>query len=395
MSRMARPVSGVFDTLRSVVVILRARPLRTVLMMSGSLVGALAVVAILGLAQASQTEIERQIDELGGSLVILSVSGSGRDDAGAGAAMERIRELPQLAAATTYSVSDYVVGNNELDDVQLEGIGSLVMWSPSLAETFGLTMAWGGDLRASDVELRADVAVVGSEIGRGLGESRVIVLNGNRYRVVGMLDSYAPFPAIDTSVIIPAPGPLRELGRFSDRSSVLRATSVDAAPLLGRQARELARLSKPTAQVQVSYARDLVTVSTAITPVVRWSAYGVGALAVVLGSSAILNVLLMSVNERRREVGLRLALGHPHWHVGALFLTEGLLVGLIGAMVGVAAGAAVIWVATAVLQGWAYAYPWLPALAIVALAGLLSLFAAAVPARIAMRVDPASSLRLE
>lgn len=384
------------DTCRSVSRALIARKWRTVLMASGAVVGSLTVTATLGLGMSSTEKVRSEVERLGSRLVLVTVSGAeSTEDAGVWRQLALDLDLDNVSSM---SESSYVPGITNGDLPYIPAGGTLIVWDSTLPATLDLSYTSGGPIDPASAQLKARVAVVGNAIGdllKGQPTPARIRLNDMEYLVVGVLSAYPALPSIDRAIFIPDPGEFVDLGVFEDGTGVLRAPSAETAATYGSHATTLLRLRYPDGSVRVEYARDLVTVSAAITPVVRFTAYGAGLLSAVLGSFAILNVLLMSVTERRREIGLRLALGHPRRHVGLLFLFEGAMVGLAGSLAGCLSGVGVIWLCSAFIPDWEFAVaPPEVMLAIVVISVALSIIAAAIPGRLAMNMDPVESLQL-
>lgn len=390
-----REGGSVLDTVLSVARLIGSRPWRSVLMGSGAFVGAFCVVAIIGLAQASNAEVRRQLDEMGSRLVLLSITGPVTGPPDASDRWEALSSDLGGVAVTPLVRSSYALGSDTTDELGSAVSASLWQWTPTLIETLGCEFSHGADIRSSDSDLGAPVALVGHQLGQALGPDRsTVALRGEVYQVVGVLRPFAPLPEIDNAVIIPPPPASVDLGFGAGTDAVLRAPSSETAVKAGTLAAELIELRTPGAAVSVRYANDLLKATAAVAPIVAWSAYGVAAMAALLGAFAIMNVLLTSVNERRREIGLRRALGHPIRHVAALFLLEGAILGLTGSLAGTATGLIAVWATTAVVGGWGFDPPLLEAISVVVISTILSFSAAAIPARMAVKVDPARSLQL-
>ncbi|HZQ65412.1 MAG TPA: ABC transporter permease [Gaiellaceae bacterium] len=252
---------------------------------------------------------------------------------------------------------------------------------------------------------RLPVAVLGSTAARQLGIDRVypirrIWLGGQWFDVAGVLDPSPLAPEIDISALVGYPTARRYLGyvdvvggkRTSGPPSTIyvraaRGHEAAVQPLLASTANPEA-----TYEVAVSQPSDVLTARAAAAGAFDSLFLGLGAVALLVGAVGVANIMIISVLERRSEIGLRRALGATKAQIRTQFLGESILLAFVGGAVGVAAGA----VATAVYagsKGWAVVIPaeaWsggvVSALLIGALAGL-------VPALRASRLPPTVALR--
>jgi putative ABC transport system permease protein len=242
---------------------------------------------------------------------------------------------------------------------------------------------------------REPVAVLGALAARRLGIDRVfagerIWLGNQWFYVAGILSPAVLAPDIDTSVLVGYPAAEAYLGADGHPSTIYvraQTSQVDAVHSL------LAATANPEApnQVNVSQPSQALVARADAQSALNGLFLGLGAVALLVGAVGVANIMIISVLERRSEIGLRRALGATKGHIRIQFLTEAILLALLGGAVGVAAGA----LATAVYasaKGWAVVVPTLAwggglgaALAIGGLAGLL-------PALRAARMSPTEAL---
>ena len=377
---------------------LRTRKLRAALSALGIAIGVAAIVAVLGLARSSQALLINEINALGTNLLTVTY---GQDFAGAtaelpDAAPGMIGQLPGVTAVQyTGTVSNARAYRSPLIPSIDTNALTVAASSLGLPAVVGTLVAQGSYLNAATA--REPVAVLGTEAAQLMGIDRIwpgerIYVGGMWFYLVGILNPAALAPQIDTSVLIGFPAAERYLGLDGHPSEIyVRTVNTPAATtavdnLLGAQANpenpNEAVVSQPsaalTAQADAVGAFDTLFL-------------GLGAVALLVGAVGVANIMIISVLERRQEIGLRRALGATKGQIRTQFLAEAILLALAGGATGDIVGA----VATAIYahaKGWPIVIPpeaWAgglgAALFIGAIAGLL-------PAIRAARLSPTQAL---
>jgi putative ABC transport system permease protein len=266
--------------------------------------------------------------------------------------------------------------------------------SLGLLRTIGATVAAGRYLNAATARL--PVAVLGAAAAKRLGIDRVyrgerIWLGGRWFYVAGLLNPARLAGEIDNSVLVGFPSAKRDLGFDGHPTTIyVRAETSQVAAVQD----VLAATANPQApnEVNVSQPSAALTARAAAQSALNGLFLGLGAISLLVGAVGVGNIMLISVLERRSEIGLRRALGATKGQIRSQFLAEAILLAVLGGGVGVTAGA----LATAVYattKHWATVIPALAwggglgaALAIGAIAGLL-------PALRAARMSPTEALR--
>jgi putative ABC transport system permease protein len=372
-----------------------ARKLRAALSALGIAIGVAAIVAVLGLSSSSQAGLLAEINALGTNLLTVQngqnpTGGTAELPDAAPAMIGRLPGVTQVQDTGTVTANAYrsrlipAINTNAL---------SVDATSLGLLRAVGTSLAQGSYLNAATAS--EPVAVLGAAAAQRLGIDRIwpgerIWLGNQWFYVAGILKPDVLAPGIDSSVLVGYPAAGKYLGFDGHPSTIYlkaqnsQVNTVDN--LLGAQANP-----ENPGEVNVSQPSAALIAEADAQGAFNALFLGLGAVALLVGAIGVANIMVISVLERRSEIGLRRALGATKGHIRTQFLSEAILLAAGGGTVGVAAGAA----ATAIYattKSWAIVIPaqaWVgglgAALLIGAAAGLL-------PAIKAARMSPTQAL---
>jgi putative ABC transport system permease protein len=385
------------DVARVAAVGLRTRRLRAALSALGIAIGVAAIVAVLGLSASSQAGLLAEIDRLGTNLLVVANGqtlngGTAELPIAAPGMIGRIGPVYQVEYTGSMS-SLYVYRSPLIPAVNTNGL-AIKAASLGLPATVGTSPARGRYLNPATA--REPVVVLGAAAARLLGIDRIwpgvrIWLNGQWFYVAGILHPAALAPEIDSSVLVGFPAAQKYL-KFDGHPSTIYVRA-DTSQVAAVQS-VLADTANPEApnQVDVSRPSAALTARAAANSAFNGLFLGLGAVALLVGAVGVANIMVISVLERRSEIGLRRALGATKGQIRAQFLSEAILLAVLGGAAGVAAGSLAIDI-YAHIKGWSVVIPTLAwaggigaTVAIGALAGLL-------PAIRAARMSPTEALR--
>ena len=384
------------DLLRLASVGIRTRRLRAGLSALGIAIGVAAIVAVLGLSASSQAGLLDEINKLGTNLLTVT---NGQTLFGQTAELPEVAPgmIGRIGPVTDVQYTGALDNDNAFRSPLVPSVDtnalSVDASSLGLPVAVGTTVADGTYLNAATAQEPA--AVLGAAAAQRLGIDSVYpgerIWAGNMwFYVVGILNQAVLTPEIDSSVLIGFPAAEKYLGFDGHPSEIYlkaQTSQVDAVQSV------LAQTANPESpnEVDVSQPSEALVVEAEAKAALNYLFLGLGAVSLLVGAVGVANIMVISVLERRSEIGLRRALGATKGHIRLQFMAEAVLLSLMGGADGVVAGA----VATAVYastQGWEVVVPTIAwagglgaAVGIGAVAGLM-------PALRAARMSPTEAL---
>jgi putative ABC transport system permease protein len=381
------------DVLRVGAAGLRSRPTRVVLSALGIAIGIAAMVAVVGISTSSRADLDRTLDALGTNLLTVSPGTSFFGDAShlpdeAEAMVARIGPVTDVTAVGLVPGAK-VYRNDKIPSAQSGGLGVYAA-RLDLLGTVSASLASGTWLNAATQNYPA--AVLGSRAAQRLGAqlSQPIYLGGKWFTVVGLLAPVALAPELDSAALVGWPVAKSTLDFDGYATTVYTRTRPDQVTAVQAVLAATANPAAPN-EVRVSRPSDALAAQQATDETFTALLLGLGAVALLVGGVGVANTMVISVLERRAEIGLRRSLGATRGHIRTQFLVESQLLSGLGGLGGVLLGIAVTAIYAAV-QGWPSVVPvWASAgglaatLVIGAVAGLY-------PAVRASRLPPTEAL---
>ena len=379
-----------------------ANRLRSALTMLGVVIGVAAVVVLVALGSGAKQEVEQQVEGLGSNIIIVvpgkfelgsapSISRLTLDDVDL---LGRVVGDPRRVAVSIASGENVGVGRRQTF-VTVNGVNE------NVPNVFDRPLARGDYITASDVDTRRRVAVLGSTVVRRVfGDvdplGRQVSIAGVRFRVIGV---FAPVGSTfgvdrDTEVHIPVTAAQRLFG--VDRIDALAVKAPRADDVEPLQKKLTAALQDKYDGEQFSAVTQTQILGTIgrILGLLTLVLSAIAAISLLVGGVGVSNIMLVSVRERTREIGLRKALGARQRDILLQFLIEAVLLCVVGGVIGIALGVGSSLLVAAVTPLPAVIAWWSPARAF-AVSAAVGIFFGVAPARRAGRLDPVVALRSE
>ncbi|MET8310282.1 ABC transporter permease [Micromonospora sp. NPDC005173] len=384
------------DVLRVGAAGLRSRRLRVFLSALGIAIGIAAMIAVVGISSSSQAELDRQLDELGTDLLTVE-PGRSSDDKPTQLPDEAIPMIARIASVEAVSAvgqlpNVHAYRNEHVNPAQT---GSLAVYAGrlDLPETVGLSPVSGRWLSQPTADF--PTAVLGWTAAQRLGIDDAtaqpqIVLGKQRFTVVGVLRPAPLAEELDCAVLVSWSAATAYLGFDGHATTVYTRTAEDAVVTVRKV---LPRTVKPTApsEVLVSRPSDALAAKTITENTFSGLLLGLGAVALLVGGIGVTNTMVISVLERRSEIGLRRALGATRGQILLQFLVESLLLSALGGLGGILIGV-VLTGGYAATQGWPAVVPLWATAGGFAATLLIGAVAGLYPAVRAARLTPTEAL---
>ena len=384
------------DLTRLSTVGLRTRKLRAGLSALGIAIGVAAIVAVLGLSASSQAGLLNEINQLGTNLLTVSngqslTGGTAELPTTAPAMIGRISGVQQVQSTGAVSGAN-AYRTPYIPSVDTNGL-TVQAASLDLLPVVATTVAQGHYLNAATAQ--EPVAVLGAAAAQLLGIDRIypgerIWVGGQWFYVAGILKPAVLASAIDSSVLVGYPAAEKYLGFDGHPSTIYLRAQNDRVNAVDNLLAATANPENPS-EVNVSQPSAALVAQADAKSALNGLFLGLGAVALLVGAVGVANIMIISVLERRSEIGLRRALGATKGHIRTQFLSEAVLLGLLGGAVGVALGAA----STAVYahtKHWATVIPTEAWAGGIAASLIIGAVAGLIPALRAARLSPTQAL---
>ena len=405
------------DILHETFSALTANKVRTALTMLGIIIGISSVIILVSIGQGAQGAIQSSIQSIGSNLIIIYPGAQRSFGYGASAGRGAAQTLtPDDATAIVATVANIRAAAPELDGrYQITAPGTntnpqVIGTTPDDPSVRNITVADGDFFTQSEVSNRSKVAVIGPTTANDLFASgteavgQTIRVKGQQFTVIGVTKSKGSSGGVgnqDDVVYVPLSTAQLFLVGNSNYVSIISISATDATVMSTVQAdiTDLLltrhKISDPTAaDFNVLNQADIVSAASSVTSTFTLLLGAVAGISLLVGGIGIMNMMLTTVTERTREIGLRKAIGAKRADINMQFLTEAVALTIIGGAIGVAIGWLVSYGITSlgILQATISTSSVLLAFGVSAAIGIVFGY---YPARRASRLNPIDALRYE
>ena len=407
------------ETLRVALRSLSANKMRSGLTMLGIIIGVMAVISMLSIGQGVQSSITSQINSMGTNLLFIR---PGNTQQGG---------VQQQSVASTLTMED---GTALLDVQNVVGVAPEVdsfgqvayLGNNSVARILGVTpeypdvmnanVADGSFITQANVTATSADVVLGAGIAQQLFDTaepvgQSIRINGQTFRVVGVMESKGGTGSnnADTQIYVPITTAMSRLSRNGqfrggNSVSVLNVTITDASAQtqvvqdIGDVLRQRHHITLQADDFTIQSQQDILNTATQVSGTLTIFLGGLAAISLIVGGIGIMNIMLVSVTERTREIGLRKAIGAHKRDILIQFLTESMLLSLSGGLMGIFLGAIIAFVISGVQVGTTTLHTVIAPSAVmlaVVFSACVGLFFGSYPANRAASLRPIEALRYE
>ncbi len=409
---------NIIESMRIALSSLGANKLRSGLTMLGIIIGVMSVIAMLSIGEGAQAAITAQIDSIGTNL--LFVRPGATQQGGVRAAEGSASTLTMEDGQSLVGIPGIVAVAPEVDSfAQLaylgnNAVGRVIGVTPDYPDALNATVADGNFITSANVTERSADVVLGAQIAQNLfngaepvGQS--VRINGQAFRVVGVMAAKGGtgFLNADTQIYVPITTAISRLSRGAEfrggnSVSVLNVKITDPSV----QNDVIQNISQVLDQrhhvaqddFTIQSQQDILNTANQVTGVLTIFLGGVAAVSLIVGGIGIMNIMLVSVTERTREIGIRKAVGARKRDILAQFLTEATILSLSGGLIGILFGALVARLISGIQMGSStlntVVAPGSVILAVLFSVGV-GLFFGSYPANRAASLHPIDALRYE
>ncbi|MFY9377635.1 MAG: ABC transporter permease [Peptococcia bacterium] len=386
---------NIWEGIKMAVSALKDNKIRSLLTALGIIIGVGAVIALISIGQGATKSVTDSISSMGSNLIIVMPSrGTPLTTENASEMLERVPTVVKaLPTISTNVTSKYA---NKTYNTTMEGT------IPEYLQVKAASIASGRFISQDDLDRRSNIAVIGNTVAQQLfaeqsplGEK--LILKGQSFTIVGILDEKGSTFGMDNDdlILIPLTTFQRLVGTKQIASIYFQARSAEEASLaVSHISAVFDQINRRDDSVRVTSQDELLDIINQTTQTLGIMLGAIAGISLLVGGIGIMNIMLVSVTERTREIGIRKALGAKRRNIMFQFILESIFLSVGGGLIGILIGG-LLAVAVSTLAGWpSVISPGAIMLSFFFSAGI-GLFFGVYPAYKAANLDPIEALRHE
>ncbi len=368
--------------------------MRSFLTMLGIIIGVMAVVILVSITQGATSGITDSISSMGSQQITATISS---DEVSISAdSVESLASYPTInSVAPIISTNQTVKKNGHTGNYSIVGV------TPSYFTVQDLDIQRGRKIAESDMEWNTKVCVIGTEVAADLfgtwdAVNGTIAVGDSMYKVVGVLEEQGSSLAgsDDSKILIPYSTASRMTGQTGVNSFYVKAASESAVnAAISSIEMFLLQATRDEDAYAVSNQSDVLDTMDDVTNTMSLLLAGIAAISLLVGGIGIMNIMLVSVTERTREIGIRKAVGAKRKHIMFQFLCEACILSVLGGLIGLALSMGVIEFYT-LIADTAVTMNWPVAIAAIVFCAVIGVLFGGYPAAKASRLQPIDALHI-
>lgn len=371
--------------------------MRSFLTMLGVIIGVSTVIILVSVGQGSTQQVTSQIEQMGSNLISVSIMGRGQVK---GLSYQEAMNLGDRngvsGVAPIISGSVTVKYGSKTADTSVEGAND------QYAQVRNHKTSRGRSILPVDIEYRQKIVLLGTEVSKTLFGftdplGQFVKINGVNFKVVGLLEEKgsSSMGSSDDKVVIPITTAMRLLSDTQVRSISLQAKSKDDVDMVVRQLEStLLRKFKDEDNYRVFNQAEMLSTVSQVTGTLTMMLGGIAGVSLLVGGIGIMNIMLVSVTERTREIGIRKAIGAKRKDILRQFLVEAIVISSMGGILGILLGYLGSKAVGSLMSITTVVSPQIALLAF-GFSMLVGVFFGLYPANKASRLKPIEALRFE
>lgn len=373
---------------------------RTVLTMLGVIIGVATFITLVALGNGTQKSIDDSIKSMGTNLITISITGRNSNRT---VTYDQITKFADENSSDIEAIAPVVSGNVTLKNGDKTWSSNLEGSSPEYQTVRNVNVQKGRFVAQTDVDFRTNVAIVGTAVVSNLFSNgadpieQSIKINGQIFKIVGVLEEKASGQnySQDDKIIIPITVAQRLMKSAQIKNFYVQATTPDTVNnAMSKLQNLLLKVYKDDTAFRVQNQADLLSKVGSITGVMTTFLGFIAAISLFVGGIGIMNIMLVTVTERTREIGIRKAIGAKRRHILSQFLVESVVISCIGGIIGILFGILIGYLVSKVSTMTPYV-TLSSVLTSFSVSAIVGVFFGIYPANKASKLNPIEALRFE